>query len=130
MHETSREDPGRTAHPGLDDRLLLHQQRKRHPGRMANVQAVLHDELPEGREASREKVLLFQGVRLLGKEATLSRSWSDRIKKLIQEKGSIEAVAAELGVTFYSVLRWRNGAHRPSKLAQKQIVELEKEVSR
>ncbi len=60
----------------------------------------------------------------------MSRSWSERIKRLIQEKGSIEAVASELGVSFYSVLRWKQGAHKPSKLAQKQIVELEKEVSR
>lgn len=54
-------------------------------------------------------------------------TWASRIDALIEKLGSPEAVAARLGVSFFTVLRWKNGEHEPSPLAQEKIEELEKE---
>lgn len=51
--------------------------------------------------------------------------WNARVKALVRALGSHEAVAAELGVCYASVVRWCKGA-RPSRIAQAQIVEVEK----
>jgi DNA-binding transcriptional regulator YiaG len=51
--------------------------------------------------------------------------WSDRVKKLIEREGSIETLAGKLGVSFFTVLRWRQGQSKPSHLAQRKIEEME-----
>ena len=57
-------------------------------------------------------------------------TWSERIQKLKEHLGSMEALAAKLGVNYMTVFRWSHGQHQPSRLAQHQIEELEQKVSR
>ena len=51
--------------------------------------------------------------------------WAQRTAALIKKHGSVEAVAAEMGVSYFTVLRWRKGSSVPSPLAQAKFVELE-----
>lgn len=51
--------------------------------------------------------------------------WDARIKALVRNHGSPEAVAVEIGVSYPSIVRWTKG-WKPSRLAQSRIVELEK----
>lgn len=53
--------------------------------------------------------------------------WRERIKALIARHGSPEAVAAELGVSYPSIVRWLKGKN-PSRMARNRILELERKV--
>ena len=58
----------------------------------------------------------------------MSRSWVERIKALAAKRnGSFEQLAVDLGVGFETVVRWKRGNHKPSRLARQRIEELEKE---
>lgn len=52
--------------------------------------------------------------------------WAARIDKLTAKYGSLEAVAAKLAVNFATVYRWHAGKCKPSRMAQVQIMALEK----
>lgn len=54
------------------------------------------------------------------------KNWSKRIEVLIDRMGSLEALAARLGVSWFSVRGWRRGEHEPSSMARRQIEILEK----
>lgn len=57
------------------------------------------------------------------------KSWSERVKTLIKrEGGSMEALAGKLGVSFFTVLRWKNGECKPSPIMRREIEKME-EVS-
>lgn len=54
--------------------------------------------------------------------------WQDKIEALIQGMGGPGALADRLGVSYFTVIRWRSGAHKPSALAQISVGNLEKEL--
>ncbi len=56
------------------------------------------------------------------------KDWHERIKALALKEGGLEKLAVDLGVSFFTVIRWRDGIHKPSRLAQHRIKEFEKEV--
>ena len=59
----------------------------------------------------------------------MGKGWTERVKSLLsKEDGSIEALASKLGVSFFTVLRWKNGQRKPSKMAQKLISDLEEKA--
>ena len=59
------------------------------------------------------------------------KTWSDRVKTLLVADGrSLESLAAKLGVSFFTVLRWKNGEVKPSRMAQKLIEKMETEVKK
>lgn len=55
------------------------------------------------------------------------KSWCERVKSLSARLGGKEALAAKLGVSFWTVMRWENSSRKPSSLARHRIEELEKE---
>jgi DNA-binding transcriptional regulator YiaG len=55
-------------------------------------------------------------------------TWKDRINKLVESLGSPEKLAARLDVSYWTILRWRNGDHQPSRLAKKEVSRLEEEL--
>lgn len=62
-------------------------------------------------------------------KAKTRKTWSERVKALLLiEQGSIETLAMKLGVSFFTVLRWKNGEVKPSRMAQKLIEKMETEV--
>lgn len=57
----------------------------------------------------------------------MPKSWKARVEKLVEKVGSLERLAADLGVSFFTVFRWKEGVHEPSPIAQRRIEEFEKE---
>ena len=55
----------------------------------------------------------------------MSRTWEERVRALAKRSGSPEALAVELGVSFYSIHNWMKGKNKPSPMAQVQIEKLE-----
>jgi DNA-binding transcriptional regulator YiaG len=57
------------------------------------------------------------------------KTWSERVKALLAvQGGSLETLATKLGVSFFTVLRWRNGEVKPSRMGQKLVEKMEAEV--
>ena len=54
--------------------------------------------------------------------------WQEKIGKLIDAAGGPGHLADRLGVSYFTVIRWRSGAHKPSQLAQVSLGRLEKEL--
>ena len=54
--------------------------------------------------------------------------WQEKIERLIDAVGGPGALKDRLGVSYYTVIRWRSGAHKPSALAQISVGQLEKEL--
>ncbi len=52
-------------------------------------------------------------------------NWPKRIQALLKKMGSLQALGAKLGVSWFSVRGWRDGTHKPSPMAQRQIEILE-----
>lgn len=57
---------------------------------------------------------------------TKTKPWDRRVKTLVEKKGGLEALAAELGMSYFTVLRWTKGTNKPSSLAQKELERIEK----
>lgn len=59
-----------------------------------------------------------------------AKDQSRHVKALRKRLGlSQEAFAQRLGVSLFSVSKWENGHFRPSRLAQKQIDLLERDLT-
>ncbi len=57
-----------------------------------------------------------------------TKTWSDRIKALVETHGGLEQAAVLIGVRSLTVYRWLTKAFEPSMLAQRRIEELEKKT--
>lgn len=51
--------------------------------------------------------------------------WSERIKALVKQYGSAEHLAVAAGVSYMTVMRWAAGKTQPSRLARRQLEQLE-----
>jgi DNA-binding transcriptional regulator YiaG len=48
-------------------------------------------------------------------------TWKVRVEALLSKVGSVESLAGKLGVSYFTVLRWRTGKVRPSVMGQRLI---------
>ena len=53
------------------------------------------------------------------------KKWSERVKRLADKRGGLEKLAFDLGVSYFTVLRWTKGVHEPSRLAREKVEGLE-----
>ena len=55
------------------------------------------------------------------KTKTHKTNWPERVRKLIGWAGGVENLAVLVGASYFTVIRWRSGTHRPGKIAQKVL---------
>jgi len=51
--------------------------------------------------------------------------WKKRVQVLVTRLGTREAVAAKIGVSYWSVVGWLTKGTKPSRLAQERIAAIE-----
>ena len=81
-----------------------------------------------GRGQSGPRPMEPKGGQVTKAKAKSRKTWSERVKALLSDpaKGrSMESLAAEMGVSFFTVLRWKNGEVKPSKMGQRLIEKME-----
>jgi hypothetical protein len=49
------------------------------------------------------------------------KTWKARVEALAIRLGSVEATAGKLGVSYFTVLRWKSGKVEPSIMGQRLI---------
>lgn len=55
------------------------------------------------------------------------RGWKERIQILVKNFGSREAVAKEVGVSYWAVVSWLTRGIKPIPLVQKRVRQIELE---
>lgn len=58
------------------------------------------------------------------------KTWKSRIEALEKSAGSPEDLAVQLGVSYATIYRWKQGKTAPSPLAQQKIESMEKRVEK
>jgi molybdenum-dependent DNA-binding transcriptional regulator ModE len=56
------------------------------------------------------------------------KSWDVRVLALVTRLGSVEATAAKLGVSYFTILRWKAGRVEPSIMGRRLIEREEQEA--
>ena len=58
------------------------------------------------------------------------KTWKSRIEALEKLAGSPEELAVQIGVSYATIYRWKQGKSTPSPLAQSKIASMEKRVGK